>query len=279
MSLGLGANDQVSPCKQSSTASSCAASASLTFVLHSAKQLELFEEYLAGSDDEADSAQHNGNKTPSKGRQRLDKWVNRLREQSASPRKLVPQGPAARTQAPESAAAKQPAASVAGTAAQSSALDASKLARWLSRSATASPIPPAASQAADEVVASKLYALEAGVSVKPASSDAVKLTSSNAAATARVAELPKLMPEFSSTEPASHPYVNSFWASKPVVGSAIEAWMVRAAARQLHSTWADKRHDYCDEMLLLRSGLPVEQIHAQRNHYNPPDINRRVSCS
>jgi hypothetical protein len=153
------------------------------------------------------------------------------------------------------------------------------LERWLSRSATASPIPPAASQAADEVVASKLYALEAGVSVKPASSDAVKLTSSNAAATARVAELPKLMPEFSSTEPASHPYVNSFWASKPVVGSAIEAWMVRAAARQLHSTWADKRHDYCDEMLLLRSGLPVEQIHAQRNHYNPPDINRRVSCS
>ena len=273
----------------------CAASASLKCVLHSSKQLALFEEYLAGSDDEADAAQHNGNKTPSKGKQRLDKWVNRLREQSASPRKREPQGSAAGTEAPESTAAKQLAASVANTAAQSRAVDKSKLARWVSRSATASPMPPAASPAADEVVASKLDASEAGVAEKPASSDSIELTSSNASATATVAaasgnstgtavpasklaELPKLIPEFSSTEPASHPYVNGFWASKPVAGSAMEAWMVRAAARQLHSTWTEKCHD-SDEMLLLRSGVPVEQIHAQRYHYNPPDINRRVSYS
>ena len=265
-------------------------------MLHSAKQLALFEEYLAGNDDEADAAQHNGNKNPSKGRQRLDKWVNRLREQSSSPRKREPQGSAAGTQAPECADAKQPAASGANTVAQSRAVDASKLARWVSRSSTASPMPTAASPVADEVVASKLDASEAGVSVKPASSDSVELNSSNAAATATVAgasgnssgtavpasklaELPKWMPEFSSTEPASHPYVNGFWASKPVAGSAMEAWMVRVAARQLHSTWTEKRRDYCDETLLLRGGLPVEQIHAQRYHYNPPDINRRVSYS
>jgi hypothetical protein len=53
--------------------------------------------------------------------------------------------------------------------------------------------------------------------------------------------------------------------------------MVRAAARQLHLTWAEKRHDYCDEMLLQRSGLSMEQIRARRYHLNPPDVNRKYS--
>lgn len=256
------------------------------------KLLALCEEYLEGREEEEDEAQHNGNKTPSKGKQRLDKWVNRLQERSASPRKRETHGSAAAS-ALESAAAKQPAASVVYTS-QSRVLEESKLARWVSRSATASPMPPAASLAADQIVASKLNASQAGGSVKLASSDAVELKSSDATVTETVAaassnssetavpankpaELPT-MPEFSSVEPASHPYVNGFWASKPVAGSAIEAWMVRAAAKQLHMTWAEKRHDYCDEILLQRNGMSVEQIHAQRYHYSPPEINCKVSC-
>jgi len=47
-----------------------------------ANSRSLFGEYLAGSKHEADAAQHNDSKSPSRGRHRLDKWVKRLQERS-----------------------------------------------------------------------------------------------------------------------------------------------------------------------------------------------------
>ena len=77
--------------------------------------------------------------------------------------------------------------------------------------------------------------------------------------------------------PSSHSYVNGNWAMWPVVGSAMEAWLARAAAKRLHLPWAGKCYDFCDETVLQRKGLSVQQIHAQRFHFNPPDLNRTVS--
>ena len=283
----------------------------LTCVWAPCNQLARVEDYLAGQSGEAGTAEPNGDRAPSRGRQRMDKWISRLQERSK-------QVPAPASDAHDSAGSSDPAAvgqqvtSVADPAVESRAAGATKLARWMSRCrATPSSTPPppatciAAPPAEDKAVASKLHAselpAEGEATVSPASSDAAAAATAAAAghpsasaapggskaarwtarATNKSAEAltQKQMPEFSSADPASHPYVNGFWATRPVAGSAMEAWMVRAAARQLHLTWAEKRHDYCDEMLLQRSGLSMEQIRARRYHLNPPDVNRKVSVS
>ncbi len=288
--------------------------ATLTYVFAPCNQLARVDDYLAGHSGEAGTIEANGDRTPSKGRQRMDKWISRLQERSK-------QVPAPGSGAPDIAGSRdpaavgQPVASVADPVAESRAAGATKLARWMSRRAMPSSTPPppatciAAPPAEDTAVASKLHAselpAETQAAASPASRDATAAAASatpaapacltpapaapggskaarwTARATNKAAEVltQKQMPEFSSADPASHPYVNGFWATRPVAGSAMEAWMMRAAARQLHLTWAEKRHDYCDEMLLQRSGLSVEQIRARRNHLNPPDINRKVSAS
>ena len=81
----------------------------------------------------------------------------------------------------------------------------------------------------------------------------------------------------SLTNPALHPYVNGAWSTRPVPHSAMEAWMIRAASKQLHLPWTDKCHDYSDETLLQKKGISVHQIHAQRFHFSPPELDRSYS--
>jgi len=63
----------------------------------------------------------------------------------------------------------------------------------------------------------------------------------------------------------------------PVPGSAMEAWMVRATAKQLHLPWQDKFRDYADEGYMHNVGLSEQDILAHRRHLNPPDIQRLYS--
>ena len=51
----------------------------------------------------------------------------------------------------------------------------------------------------------------------------------------------------------------------------------RAASKQLHLPWTDKCHDYSDETLLQKKGISVHQIHAQRFHFSPPELDRSYS--
>ena len=61
-------------------------------------------------------------------------------------------------------------------------------------------------------------------------------------------------------------------------GSALEAWLARAAGRDLHRPWHGKRRDYADEKhKLAKSGLSAAQIRRQRQHLNPPELARRYS--
>lgn len=61
-------------------------------------------------------------------------------------------------------------------------------------------------------------------------------------------------------------------------GSALEAWLARAAAKDLHRPWHGKRRDYTDEQhKLAQSGLSAAQIRRQRQHLNPPELARRYS--
>ena len=63
-------------------------------------------------------------------------------------------------------------------------------------------------------------------------------------------------------------------------GSAMEAWMARAAAKQLHVPWQNKIRDYADEVGALRRAkglLTADQIRRQRQHLNPPELARTYS--
>jgi len=61
-------------------------------------------------------------------------------------------------------------------------------------------------------------------------------------------------------------------------GSALEAWLARAAAKELHVPWHGQRRDYVDEAhKLAKSGLSTAQIRRQRQHLNPPELARSYS--
>ena len=64
----------------------------------------------------------------------------------------------------------------------------------------------------------------------------------------------------------------------PVANSAMESWMQRAGAKQLHVPWQQKRRDYADELVQLhKAGLREADILARRQHLNPPDSHRTYS--
>ena len=66
-------------------------------------------------------------------------------------------------------------------------------------------------------------------------------------------------------------------APPPLSGSAMEAWMRRAANKQFHVAWAEKRHDLVDTKAQSIKGYKPSEIAAQRRHLNPPDIARSYS--
>jgi len=62
-------------------------------------------------------------------------------------------------------------------------------------------------------------------------------------------------------------------------GSAMAAWMERAAAKTLHLPWREKFRDYADENKKLASGLTKEEIRRQRQHLNVPELARSYSST
>ena len=63
----------------------------------------------------------------------------------------------------------------------------------------------------------------------------------------------------------------------PVTGSAMESWLSRASAKQMHLSWPEKKRDYVDEVTKLKNGLSEKEILDQRRHLNPPDDHRTYS--
>ena len=66
------------------------------------------------------------------------------------------------------------------------------------------------------------------------------------------------------------------WA-QVVSGTAMEAWMKQAAAKQLHVPSRQKRWDFIDEAAQQKRGYSAAQVSAQRRHLNPPDRARLFS--
>ena len=52
-------------------------------------------------------------------------------------------------------------------------------------------------------------------------------------------------------------------AAGPVCGSAMEAWMQRAAARHLHRPWVEKRRDYIDVEAQMKRGYSEQEVMQQ----------------
>ena len=66
-------------------------------------------------------------------------------------------------------------------------------------------------------------------------------------------------------------------APSAVAGSAMEAWLQRAAAKQLHTAWLEKRSDLLDAEKLLKDGCMQASLDRMRRHINPPDTARTFS--
>jgi hypothetical protein len=66
-------------------------------------------------------------------------------------------------------------------------------------------------------------------------------------------------------------------APSAVAGSAMEAWLQRAAAKQLHTAWLEKRCDLLDAEKLLKDGCTQAALDRMCRHINPPDTARTFS--
>jgi hypothetical protein len=135
------------------------------------------------------------------------------------------------------------------------------------------------SHASQKPAGSKAARWAARASAKHASPETIILpgTDQEASAANTACAIHQARPcEMSRQDSIMHSHYDDKWYTRPLLGSAMEAWMIRAAEKKLHLPWADKFRDYCDETMLQKRGVPVDQILARRFHLNPAEVKRKV---
>ena len=209
---------------------------------------------------------------------RMDKWVHRLQERR-SRNELTPPEPPGREKVAE---ALPVVAEINGE--QDRAGQGGETARWLARGRAQSAMSGSRGGADAGCSGSQTGAEDKTTAGSKAARWAARAQQQSAAAAGMSAsEQSRLADQVADQQraaalgdPHNHPYQNGKWAIHPVANSAMEAWMARAAAKDLHLPWAEKRHD-ADEITLQRQGLSVQEIHARRYHLNSPEVDRTYS--
>jgi hypothetical protein len=198
---------------------------------------------------------------------------------------------AARQDAAPDERAAQPASAAGGSSgphctssgAAQAAPGGGKAARWLARAsgagASAASEPPAAAAPGDAL------GTETGLRTAVCAAPPAEQGSKAARWAARAAAAGGQAPESARAGMHTQSLVQGHMLALPYPaietaarGSAMEAWLARAARKELHLEEPRKARDYADERHRVKhGGLTEQQVVRERAHLNPPELSRTYS--